>query len=579
MKRALIVLLIVGGIGAGAGAYYIRRGGPEISVNTTPISRGDIVDAVGTTGTLQAVTTVTVGSQVSGNISWLGADFNSIVKKNQVIARVDPALFQASVDQADANLLKAKADVVQGQANIDHAKVGLLDAQQKYQRVKNLFDRQLETQADLDAGKIAVDSATSDVNSAMATLNSDQAVVAQSTANLHQAQVNLDHTVIVSPVDGIIIQRSVDVGQTVQSSMTAPTLFIIAVDLTKMQVSANIDEADVGRIRPGQRSTFRVDAYPTDTFEGTVSQIRLQPIVVQNVTTYATIINVSNTDLRLKPGMTANLKVEVARKTNALRVPNAAIRFRPTPEMFQALNEPVPPEALGRGGRGGQGRGRQGGNGAGANAQGGQGTGGNLAANAAGGGRSAGPNADVQTGPGDARTPGSGGGGGQGRGGRGGDPAQRMAQFKAMSPDEQQQFIARLKSRGQDTSAFEAATTKPAAAKSANAKNAAPVSPLFQPKYGSSQSGETIDALFAPLVPVVTPARLWIYVDKQIKPVNVQLGITDGAFTELVSNELTQNTELVTTVTGVGAARPLPGAAATGNPFQQQRGGGGGRGF
>src|SRR5207302_978314 len=231
--------------------------------------------------------------------------------------------------------------------------------------------------------------------SAQAAWNSSKAVVAQAQANVNQSQVNLDHTVITAPVDGIVTQRNVDVGQTVASSLQAPVLFIIAADLTKMQVSANIDEADIGRIRPGQRSTFRVDAYPTDTFEGTVSQIRLQPIVVQNVTTYATIIDVANNDLRLKPGMTANLRIEVSRKANALRVPNAAVRFRPSADVFEALNQAVPPELVapagGRGGRGGGRGGQNGGGGRGGqNVQGGAngfaGRGANGGGNAGGGG-------------------------------------------------------------------------------------------------------------------------------------------------------------------------------------------------
>src|SRR5205809_3351027 len=196
MKRALIGLLIVAAIGAGAGAYYIRRGAPEMQVLTSPITRGDVIDTVGATGTLQAVTTVQVGSQVSGNISWLGADFNSIVHKGQVIARLDPALFQAAVEQARANLAKSKADV-------EHNQVALLDAQQKYTRAKELAARSLLPQSDLDAAKVAVDSA-------QATLLSSQAAVQQAQANLNQAQVSLDHTVITAPIDGIVIQRSVD---------------------------------------------------------------------------------------------------------------------------------------------------------------------------------------------------------------------------------------------------------------------------------------------------------------------------------------------------------------------------------
>src|SRR5439155_2032450 len=218
------VLAIIGVIGAGAGAYYIKNKNTDITVNTSPVTRGDIIDTVGATGTLQAVTTVQVGSQVSGNISWLGADFNSIVHKGQVIARLDPSLFEAQLQQARANLAKAQADV-------EHNKVQLTDAQQKYARAKELAARSLIPQSDLDAAKIAVDAAD-------ASLKSSQAQVTQAAATVNQNEVNLQHTVITAPIDGIVIQRSVDVGQTVAASMQAPTLFIIAADLTKMQVNA-----------------------------------------------------------------------------------------------------------------------------------------------------------------------------------------------------------------------------------------------------------------------------------------------------------------------------------------------------
>src|SRR5258707_2965528 len=360
MKRAIIGLLIVGAVGAGVGAIYVRRGGPEVQVQTSPVTRGDIVDTVGATGTLQAVTTVQVGSQVSGNIQMLGADFNSIVKKGQVIARLDPSLFDAQLQQARANLNQTRANLMKAQSDLERTKVQLIDAQQKYTRAKELAARSLLPQSDLDSANIAVDTAEAMLASQQATVTQAQAAVSQSQASVNQNQVNLDHTTITAPIDGIVTQRSVDVGQTVAASMQAPTLFIIAADLTKMQVNANIDEADVGRIRPGQHVTFKVDAYPTDTFEGTVSQIRLQPVVVQNVTTYGTVIDVPNAELKLKPGMTANVKVEIAKRTDALRLPNAALRFRPTNEIFAALNQAVPPEAQfagGRGGRGGQGGG------------------------------------------------------------------------------------------------------------------------------------------------------------------------------------------------------------------------------
>src|SRR4051794_27624537 len=565
MKRALIGLLIVAAVGAGVGAYYIKRGGPEIQIQTSPITRGDIVDTVGATGTLQAVTTVQVGSQVSGNISWLGADFNSIVKKGQTIARLDPSLFQAQLEQSKANLAQSRANLAKAQSDLERMRVQLTDAQQKYARAKELAARSLLPQSDLDSAKIAVDSAQASLAAQQATVNQATASVAQSQASVNQNQVNVDHTTITAPIDGIVTQRSVDVGQTVAASMQAPTLFVLAADLTKMQVNANIDEADVGRIRPGQHVTFKVDAYPTDTFEGTVSQIRLQPVVVSNVTTYGTVIDVPNAQLKLKPGMTANVKLEIAKRADVLRVPNASLRFRPSTDVFAALNQAVPPEALaGAGGRGGRGNR----NAAGAGAPGAtvptptaatappaaapsrsnatpapsstaQGTGGGGAA--AGAGQAA---------------AGSGGSGGRGFGGAGGgrgfDPAQMMDRFKGMSPDEQQQFIARMKERGRDTSAFEQALQ--AGAKPAGKTKAA------------AGGAQTIDALFAPLPSVESRGRVWLFMDHQLKPVSVRLGISDGTNTELLSGELQQNMEVVTGVTGLTATRATP-AAGAGNPL------------
>jgi HlyD family secretion protein len=571
MKRALIGLLIVLAIGAGAGAYYIRRGGPEIQVNTSPITRGDIVDTVGASGTLQAVTTVQVGSQVSGNISYLGADFNSIVKKGQVVAKLDPSLFDAQLQQARANLQQTRANLSKSQSDLERAKVMLTDAEQKYTRAQGLSAKQLLPQSDLDAAKIAVDSAQASLASAQATVTQTQAAVSQSQATVNQNQVNLDHTTIEAPIDGIIIQRSVDVGQTVAASMQAPTLFIIAADLTKMQVNANIDEADVGRIRPGQHVTFKVDAYPTDTFEGTVSQIRLQPVVVSNVTTYGTVIDVPNAQLKLKPGMTANVKVEIAKRSNVLRVPAAALRFRPTVEMFAALNQTVPPEALttaGRGGRNGQGRGNRGDATDGAT----------PAPSTATPTPPAGGAAGSTPGPATAAPP-AGGGRGSGQGGaagsgqagegrRGFDPARMMERFKGMSPDEQKQFIARMKDRGQDTSLFEKEMPPPA---KAPAKGKGAIAP---------QGAQTIDALFAPLPTVESRGRVWLFFDRQLKPVNLRLGITDGANTELLSGELQQNQEVVTGVTGLSPTRTTTTGNGAGNPLMPSGRGGppGGRG-
>jgi HlyD family secretion protein len=224
------------------------------------------------------VTTVQVGSQVSGNISELDADFNSIVKKGQIIAKLDPSLFKAALDASDANLAQARANLTKAGSDLDGAKVELLDAQQKYTRTKALADQQLELQSNLDAAKIAVDAAQADVDSQRAGVVQSQAAVVQAEASRHQNQINLDYCVIRSPIDGIVIQRSVDVGQTVASSVQTPTIFIIAADLTKMQIEVDIDESDIAGPRPGAPASFQVESYPDETFRGVVSQVRLHPV-------------------------------------------------------------------------------------------------------------------------------------------------------------------------------------------------------------------------------------------------------------------------------------------------------------
>jgi len=281
MKKAIIALVVLAL--AGGGAYWYYKYGkkvPEPTVMTAAVTRGDISDTVGATGTLQAVTTVQVGTQVSGTIQELHADFNSLVKKDQVIARLDPSLFATQIEQGQANLIRAQAD-------LERLKVSLDDARMKLNRARELSGRQLIPQSELDAAEV-------NTRSIDAQIRSSQAQVTQAQASLNQNQVNLEHTVIRAPIDGLVISRNVDVGQTVAASMQAPTLFILAADLTKMQVIANLDESDVGRIRPGQHVRFRVDAYPTEDFVGAVAQVRLQPIVQQNVVTYATVIDVPN---------------------------------------------------------------------------------------------------------------------------------------------------------------------------------------------------------------------------------------------------------------------------------------------
>jgi HlyD family secretion protein len=580
MKRALIILTILVVAGAGAGAYYMTHRSQPISVSTAPVTRGDIVDAVASTGTLQPVISVSVGSQVSGNIAWLGADFNSLVKKGQVIAKLDPTLFESQIAQAKAQVAQASANLENAKAQLAKEQANLAYLQLTYQRQAELREQRLVTQDQLDAAKASADAGAALVELAKSSILQAQASVDQAKAQLRTAQTNLEHSIITSPIDGIVTQRSVDVGQTVQSSMTAPQLFVIAEDLTQMLASASIDESDVGRVTPGADVTFRVDAFPGVEFHGTVAQIRLNPTIVNNVTTYATIINVPNRDLRLKPGMTANIRLQVARRSGGLRVPNTALRFRPSADMFAALNQPVPPEAqIG-------GRGRRGG---GLDAQGGQaglgGARGGAAGTAATSPSAALPSpAAPAVQEGGQRGPGRGGdgepaGGGSRGGGRGASGDQRarlMERFKGMSPDEQKQLLARMKDRGADTSELEAMLGGQAAAKTA----AAGTGFVFTPRYGPPQSDDEIAKLFRPAPTAQTQGRVWLFVDRQLKPVNLRLGITDGTLTEFLSGDLQEGTEIVTGITGPTTSARAP-AAGAGNPVLGPQGGRGGfgRGF
>jgi HlyD family secretion protein len=297
-----------------AAFLWMRRGAPARYASTV-VDRADVAEVVGATGALEAVTTVQVGSQVSGTIQSLHADFNSVVRRGQVIARLDPSLFEARLGQSRANLMAARA-------NAERARAAVADTRQKLQRARELSGQQLLPESDLETAQSNQDSAVAQVKAADAT-------VRQAEAAVNQAEVDLAHTVIEAPIDGIVIARNVDVGQTVAASLQAPTLFVIANDLTRMRVNAAIDEADIGRVRVGQEVSFRVDAYPDRTFPAVVEQVRLQPTTVQNVVTYNTILAVENPDLRLMPGMTATVSVIVRRSPGALRIASAALRFRP----------------------------------------------------------------------------------------------------------------------------------------------------------------------------------------------------------------------------------------------------------
>jgi HlyD family secretion protein len=329
-----VALVILGGAGFGIWRWKARHAKPPVEYDTVTIDRGKIVARVTATGTLSALVTVQVGSQVSGRIAKLSVDYNTPVKRGQIIAKIDPQLFQAALEQARANHLAAQGNLAKTQAQER-------DAQRQFDRAKSLLERRLIAQADYDTAEANLDVAKGQ-------RAASEGQLAQAAAALHQAQVNLAYTDIVSPTDGVVISRSVDVGQTVTASFQTPTLFVIAQDLRKMQVDTSVAEADVGRLQSGMEATFTVDAFPGERFPGVVRQIRNAAQTVQNVVTYDAVIDVANPDLKLRPGMTANVTFIASEKDDVLRVANAGVRFRPPPEMFAALGM-TPPARRGDG--------------------------------------------------------------------------------------------------------------------------------------------------------------------------------------------------------------------------------------
>jgi HlyD family secretion protein len=326
-KKISVVILLAAGVGIFA-AFELRSKGP-MQYYTATVENGEIKQVVEATGTINAVITVQVGSQVSGTISSLYVDFNSHVKKGQLIARIDPALFEGALSQAKADLANAQANLAVAVANTAKANANDVQTKADYARNLGLAQQGVISQQALDVAKASAESGAAMVTAALATEQQARAQVLQKQAAVQVAQTNLDYTIIHAPIDGTVVARNVDVGQTVAASLQAPTLFTIAQDLTKMQVYAKTDESDVGQIRRGQKVSFKVDAYPRDTFSGTVSQVRMNSTVVQNVVTYDTIVDFDNPELKLFPGMTAYVTIPVATASNAVRIPNGALRYKP----------------------------------------------------------------------------------------------------------------------------------------------------------------------------------------------------------------------------------------------------------
>src|ERR1700732_4225285 len=318
-------VMAAGGIFAG---FWVDRKTPAEHL-TAKVERGEIDDVVEATGTINAVITVQVGSQVSGSIAKLNADFNSRVHKGDVVALIDPALFKGALLQATADLKNAQANLEAARANLEKTKAALVQTKADYDRAVGLTKDGVMSKQQLDLAKSNYDAANASVDAAAANITQAEAQISQKEAAVSVAQTNLDYTVIRSPIDGTVVARNVDVGQTVAASLQAPTIFTIAQDLTKMLVYTKTDESDVGNIKPGKPVTFKVDAFPKDTFHGMVSQVRMNPTTVQSVVTYDTIIEFANPDLKLFPGMTAYVTIPVATVESVLKVPNTALRYKP----------------------------------------------------------------------------------------------------------------------------------------------------------------------------------------------------------------------------------------------------------
>ena len=327
-KRAWLILISVLGLAALLAVFGFNRNTPAQHF-TAKVERGEINDVVEATGTINAVITVQVGSQVSGTIAKLNADFNSRVHRGDVVALIDPALFKGALLQAAADLENANANLLATKANQEKAEAALVQAKADYDRAVNLARDGVMSQQQYDQAKMNYDSTKAAEKAAAASITQAEAQASQKKAAVAVAQTNLDYTVIRSPIDGTVVARNVDVGQTVAASLQAPTIFTIAQDLKKMWVYAKTDESDVGNIKVGKPVTFKVDAFPKETFHGTVNQVRMNATTVQSVVTYDTIIEFENPDLKLFPGMTAYATIPVASVKSVLKIPNTALRYKP----------------------------------------------------------------------------------------------------------------------------------------------------------------------------------------------------------------------------------------------------------
>ena len=590
MKKLIIIIILLAA--AGGGAYYFFFYNQKVEkpqVVQADISRGDIVEGVKATGSLEAIRVVQVGSQVSGIVKNIYVDFNYIVKTGQLIAEIDPTLLQVQVDIQQANVAQREGDIA-------NQNVQLVDAQTQQKRQQDLYNKGLTT-------KQALEQADLTVKTRQASIESAQKQLISANAALDQAKLNVSYCKIYAPVDGVILDRLVDIGQTVQASTTTPQFFKIATDLTKLKLSAGVDEAEIGKVRTGMEVDFTVESYGQTPFLGTVSAVRLNASTNQNVVTYPVWIDVQNNDLRLRPSMTASAVIVISKARDVLRVPNSATRFRPTTEIYTALG--LTPPAAGQGTRLAQGGGA-GGPGGGGGAAGGADAAGGAQPNRGGGGGGAQPNAAAQpTTPGGAAQPAQGGQSGQGNfnrqrsaqgTGQPGQPGQQMGQNRqpgtgggtgfgggarpGLTDAERQAMMERFN----QGAAGGNNTGRGGRGGNRNGRGGGGNGQQFFGRGGQAanaggdttpmteRNAQKIDELFAPLQTQETRGQVWIWneagtTDKEkLHNVQVRLGVTDGTFSELLSGDLQIGQKVVT-----GVLLPLPKASATsGNPLLQQ---------
>jgi len=580
MKKLILAFLILGG--GGAGAYYqfvYKKPVEKPQVQRAPITQGDIIEQVSATGQLEPWKRVDVGSQVSGVVMKMHVDFNDVVRKDQLLAELDPTLLNVQVEIQKANIDRQLSEIA-------NQKVGLEDLRVQLARARQLTAAGLQNQAQLEQSELAVKNREAQINSA-------EKQLVQTKAALAQAELNVSYTKIISPIDGVVLERKVDVGQAVQSSMTVAQFFVLVTPLQQLRLTAGVDEADIGRVRAGMPVEFTVETYGQAKFHGEVSAVRMNATNQNNVVTYPVWIKVENENLRLRPSLTATAKIIISRATNVVRIPNQAFRFRPNADIYTALGLEAPAAGRGRrlGGAGDDketnGASKAGAPPAGATGQPAAGQPGQPGASTqaqAGGG---------QAGSGQTRTPGSGGtqGARTDRGdrqsGKSGQGFGAQSGMPNLTPEQMQAMRERF-ARGGGGSTGRGGTgsgrggggqagQNQGGRGGGGGRNAQPGPPV------TVKEGQKIDDFFEPVPRLISRNSVWTYTEGQngqpgvLKEYNVQLGVTDGTFSELVSGDIKVGDQLVTSVTLPRPAAPTMGA----NPFgQPQRGGGpGGGGF